>query len=129
MADPNVNLDDSALYTGAGEGEPSTGMFGNEIENEDIKRLKEEQKQQIAMLMPKFDQILEIIDSEIKGVDNISNLGNPELIAKMSAEEIKIQILARSTYKEYLSKLRTKFDLDKNAAQKLQEENSEQKGE
>lgn len=107
---PNIN--DAVFATGLDE---VPGMFENEVVAESVEEKIRDQKRQIAELTPKLQDLLDLIDSEIKAVDSVSDF---EDITKMPDIDIKAELQARAKYKKYLGTLKTKFTLALQEAKK-----------
>ena len=109
-------MNDAPIYTGV-DIDPSeqNGMFDNEIEDEETKRQKAEQKKMAVELLPNAEKVQELLKAEIEKVDKLSDLGD---ISALPAEEVKILVLAKLAYKKELGDLYTRFDLNIKEAKK-----------
>jgi hypothetical protein len=95
-------ISDSDLYTGV------DGVFGNETKNEEVEEQKREQKDMIAKLLPKLEDLLALIDAEITQATSIDRF----LVATDKPEvDIRAELQATALYKKYLEGLKTKFVL------------------
>lgn len=101
-----MSYDDSALYTGVDD--IKDGVFGNEVIEESTKKILDEQKKQIAELTPKLQDIVDMLDGEIKSVMSIDRFTSA---AAMNSEDLRAEIQASALYKSYLDNLKTKFAL------------------
>lgn len=101
-------MDDSMLYTGVDQ---DPGMFQNEIKDEAVSEKIQEQERLIKELTPKLQDLLNIIDAEIKAVDTISDFMNA---TDKPEADIRSELKSRALYKAYLSTLKTKFTLAMN---------------
>jgi hypothetical protein len=106
-------LNDSALYTGV-DG-VKDGVFGNEELEETTKLKLEEQKRQIAELTPKLQDIIDMLDHEIKLVMSIDRFTTA---TTKPESDIRSEIQASALYKVYLDNLKTKFALALNEVTK-----------
>jgi hypothetical protein len=97
-------MDDSAIYTGV----DGDGIFGNQIPEESTKQLVDEQKRQIAELTPKLQNIIDMLDGEIKTVMSIDRFTTA---TTQSESDIRAELQASALYKAYLENLKTKFTL------------------
>lgn len=98
-------MDDSALYTGV---DNPTGVFGNEIVNEDVAEQIKEQKKQLQELTPKLQDIITMLDAEIKIADSIDHFGDA---TDHPETDIRAELRASFLYKQKLENLKTKFAL------------------
>lgn len=105
-------MDDSVMYTGIDE---PKGLFGNENENEETKRLIDDQKKQLQDLTPKLEGLIDMIDAEIKSVMSVDRFLTA---AKDSEDNIRAELQASALYKAYLDNLKTKFILALNETKK-----------
>lgn len=106
-------MDDSALYTGVDD--VKDGVFGNEKLEESTQLKLEEQKRQLAELTPKLQDIIDMIDGEIKSVTSIDRF----ITATTQSEDcIRAELQAAGLYKVYLDNLKTKFALALNEVSK-----------
>lgn len=106
-------MSDDALYTGV-DGEHD-GVFGNEKLEEKTKRKIDEQRKQIAELTPKLQDIVNMLDSEIKGADSIRMFVNA---AESDESSVRAEIQAAARYIAYIEGLKTKFVLALNETKK-----------
>jgi len=104
--------DDSVLYTGVDQ-EP--GLFENEIKDEGVKQKIQDQERLIKELTPKLQELLNIIDAEIRSVTSIDRFLTA---TTQSNENIRAELQAAALYKSYLDNLKTKFTLALNEAKK-----------
>lgn len=100
-------MDDSSLYTGV-DGEPIQGVFGNEVENEEVKELKDKQTKLMAELTPKLQGLIDMIDSEIKLVMSIDRFTTA---TSAPESDIRAELQAAALYKQYLDGLKNRFTL------------------
>lgn len=108
-------MNDSPLYTGV-DGEPVSGIFGNETVDESTKKLIDEQKKLVAELTPKLQSLVDMIDSEMSLAvtfiaDYIDN-------TKDNDELLRGELKAAARYRAYLSTLKSKFVLALNETKK-----------
>ena len=101
--------DDSALYTGVDN--EANGQFDNEIKNEETEQKIQDQTRLIKELTPKLQELLDIIDTEIKGVNTTTDLVLSLQLKDITPEIMTIEVLARASYVNYLGGLKTKFTL------------------
>lgn len=111
-------LNEGDMYTGNDgivEEEPK-GMFDNEIEDEDLKKQKEDQASLIIKMMPNAEKFMDTLKEEIDRVSKISDLGDVSLLP---AEEVKVLVLAKIAYKNLLEGQYTQVKLSFEEAKKI----------
>lgn len=107
-------VDDSQTYTGI-DNDPNEGSFGNEIKDEEVEKKIQEQERLLKELTPKLQELLDIIDAEIKQVMSIDRF----LTASKDPEvDIRSELQAAALYKQYLGQLKTNFTLKLNETKK-----------
>jgi septal ring factor EnvC (AmiA/AmiB activator) len=99
-------MSDEALYTGV-DGE-HLGVFGNEKRDKQTQQIIDDQKKQIAELTPKLQNIVDMLDSEIKGADSVRGFVNA---TESSDSNVRAEIQAAARYIAYIEQLKTKFTL------------------
>jgi hypothetical protein len=99
-------MDDSALYTGVDE--LPTGVFGNEVKDEQTDRMLKDQEIKIKELTPQLTGLIEMIDEEIKLVMSIDRFATA---TSQLEGDIRAELQASALYKKYLDNLKTKFSI------------------
>lgn len=97
-------MDDSSLYTGV----DNEGIFGNEKLDTETQDKLDSQVAMIRELTPKLQQIVDMIDFEIKTVMSIDRFANATIQPEV---DIRAELQASAQYKKYLDGLKTKFTL------------------
>lgn len=110
-----MSTDDSSLYTGL-DGEPNTGMFGNEVVEEVTAEKIREQEAMLKELTPQLEGIIKMIDGEmdlaIKFIaDYVDNNKDDDPL-------FRSELKAAARYRTYLGELKSKFTLHLNEAKK-----------
>lgn len=98
---------DAELHTGI-DNEP-TGLFGNEVQDEDTAQTIRDQQHIIQQITPKLEALLKTIDSEIESVMSIERFVTA---TTKPAADIRAEIQASALYKGYLETLKLRFTLD-----------------
>lgn len=99
-----MSVDDSAMYSGV----DGDGIFGNETVEDSTKQLIDEQKRQMAELTPRLQDIVDMLDNEIKSVMSIDRFTTA---TTQPEADIRAELQAAGLYKAYLDTLKTKFAL------------------
>ena len=99
-------MDDSQLYTGV-DNEPK-GILKNEITDSEVRDKIQEQEKLIKELSPNIQELLDIIDAEIKSVMSVDRFLTATTQKK---EDIRAELQSAALYKKYLDGLKTKFVL------------------
>lgn len=99
-----ASVDESTLYTGIDK-EPD-GMFGNEVEQEAVKEKKQEQQNMMKELLPKLQELIDVIDSEIVTVNSIKRFRSATMRPE---QDIRAELQASALYEEYLNNLKLRF--------------------
>ena len=86
------------LYTGA-----HSGSFGNVLDQEAVKRAKEQKIEKKAQLAPAYEVVADHIDKEIKRVANVDTFFVDEAV---TPEELHREISSRKAYVAYLRELK-----------------------
>lgn len=100
-------MNDGLLYTGV----DGDGVFGNEGLDKETQAKVQEQEHLLKELTPKLQDIVDMIDKEIKAVMSIDRFTTA---TTQSEVDIRAELQASALYKKYLDTLKTRFVLTLN---------------
>lgn len=100
-------MNDGTLYTGVDE-QPDTGLFENEVLDDQTKQLINDQRDKLARLTPAYEAIIEELDKEMESVMSIDRF---IAAAADSEDNIRAELQAAALYKKKLQELKSRYEL------------------
>ena len=101
---------DKTMYTGV-----DGGIFGNEARPKDVEDRIREQEKLINELKPQLQELIDIIDNEIKSAMSIKRFISA---TTQNETDIRAELQAAALYEKYLEALKTRFTLALNETKK-----------
>lgn len=98
-------MNDGDLYTGV---DNPTGIFENEVKNEDVEKKVQEQERLVKELTPKLQDLIDMLDEEIASVNDIDQYIK---VTSVPEADVRSELRAAALYKKKLELLKTKFAL------------------